>query len=187
MDKNEIFKKLIKMKFGKKYELLSDYKDENEKILIKHSCGKKFLMLPFVFLLEGKCPKCFGKIKNSDELFKNKIKQIYKNQYIILGKYKNNNKKIEVFHKKCKEKFFIKPQDLLRERKQCPYCYKNLSRGEIEIKNFLEENNIEYKVFFKFKNLKFKKNLEFDFAVFNKNGKIKTLIEYDGEQHYKKI
>lgn len=58
------------------------------------------------------------------------------------------------------------------------------SRGEILIRNFLDNNNYQYKEQYSFSDLYGNnKPLKFDFAIFN-NEKIFTLIEFQGEQHY---
>lgn len=65
----------------------------------------------------------------------------------------------------------------------CPTC--NKSRGEDEIRKYLELNNIEYKFQYRIKECRNILPLPFDFAIFN-NDKL-ILIEYQGEQHYKII
>ncbi len=65
----------------------------------------------------------------------------------------------------------------------CPFC--RISKGEDEIEKFLIKNNIEYIREYKFDNcinLKTNKKLPFDFYLPQYN----TIIEYHGEQHYKK-
>lgn len=59
------------------------------------------------------------------------------------------------------------------------------SRGEFKIRQILDENNIEYKQQYTFPDLKGEDLLRFDFAIFEKS-KLKCLIEYQGEQHYRK-
>jgi len=67
----------------------------------------------------------------------------------------------------------------------CPECC--LSKGELKIKKYLQENNFKFETQFKFNDLKSDNNnpLRYDFAVFIDNNII--LIEYDGEQHIKYI
>ena len=63
------------------------------------------------------------------------------------------------------------------------------SHGEIEIENFLKENNITFISEYKFEDLQSissNKKLRFDFAIF-KNEEIDFLLEYDGFQHFKPI
>ena len=65
----------------------------------------------------------------------------------------------------------------------CPYC--NISKGEDEIEKYLIKNDIEYLREYKFNkclNPKTNKKLPFDFFLPNHN----MIIEYHGEQHYKK-
>jgi hypothetical protein len=65
----------------------------------------------------------------------------------------------------------------------CPYC--NISKGEDEIEKYLIKNNIEYIREYKFDkcfNPKTNKKLPFDFFLPKQN----QIIEYQGEQHYKK-
>ena len=63
----------------------------------------------------------------------------------------------------------------------CPIC--KLSKGELEIKHFLERNQIKYVREKKFKNCKDKRLLPFDFYLPKEN----LCIEFDGEQHFKPI
>ena len=65
----------------------------------------------------------------------------------------------------------------------CPHC--NISKGEDEIEKYLIKNNIKYireKKFSSCVNPKTNKQLPFDFYLPLQN----TVIEYQGEQHYKK-
>ena len=63
----------------------------------------------------------------------------------------------------------------------CTTC--SQSRGEREVARFLINKNISYKTQQKFPDCKDKRELPFDFWIPDMN----TLIEYDGEQHYKEI
>lgn len=65
---------------------------------------------------------------------------------------------------------------------RCPKC--NTSKGEQRIETFLKDNNLSYKTQKTFPNLKYKRKLRFDFSI-EQNGIISTLIEFDGEQHFK--
>lgn len=62
------------------------------------------------------------------------------------------------------------------------------SKGEQLIRKILQENNIQYIKEYVFKDLVSNKNayLRFDFALIDENQKVVRLIEFDGEQHYKK-
>ena len=63
----------------------------------------------------------------------------------------------------------------------CPIC--NESKGEKEIRIFLENNAIKYSRNKRFNKCKDKKTLPFDFYL----PKYNLCIEYDGLQHFKSI
>ena len=70
----------------------------------------------------------------------------------------------------------------LRQRKSLSCgLHNNISKGNTKIAEILDEANINYEIEKKFKTCKDKKELPFDFFVNNQ-----YLIEYDGEQHFKK-
>jgi hypothetical protein len=70
---------------------------------------------------------------------------------------------------------------------RCPIC--NESKGEQNIRHWLENNNIVFEKEYKFEDLKDIYYLRFDFAIFEdeEKTKLKCLIEYDGMQHFKWI
>ena len=69
----------------------------------------------------------------------------------------------------------------------CQACADVRYRGPRAIKEYLDKHNINYQQEFRFKDCVYQHQLPFDFAIFYPNGKLKCLIEYDGEQHYKFI
>lgn len=65
----------------------------------------------------------------------------------------------------------------------------NASRGEIKIREILEEAGLDFKMEYIFPDLKTSNGrpLRFDFVVFDDDGKIDFLIEYQGKQHYQAV
>jgi hypothetical protein len=61
-----------------------------------------------------------------------------------------------------------------------------MSRGEIKVKEILEQAGLLYEQQYIFPDLTVGKGvpLRFDFAVFDDDGGLDFLIEYNGEQHY---
>ena len=57
-----------------------------------------------------------------------------------------------------------------------------MSKGEKEIRKYLEQNNINYQEQKKFDGCQYKKLLKFDFYLPDHN----ICIEYDGKQHFEK-
>ena len=62
----------------------------------------------------------------------------------------------------------------------------NASRGEIKIREILEEAELNFKMEYIFPDLKSSNGrpLRFDFVVFDDDGRIDFMIEYQGKQHY---
>ena len=62
----------------------------------------------------------------------------------------------------------------------------NASRGEIKIREILEEAELNFKMEYIFPELRSPNGrpLRFDFVVFDDDGKIDFMIEYQGKQHY---
>lgn len=72
-----------------------------------------------------------------------------------------------------------------RQKYGCPACAS--SKGEAKIREVLTNNNISFAEQYKFNDCKHKLALSFDFIIYNSNGTIHSLIEYDGEQHFKAV
>lgn len=162
-------------------EVLQPYKGVNQKILVRNlNCGHIYKCRPgnFIYRKSG-CPICHG-VKNT-EIFKSALEEKYPGEYTVLEDYVGGLTPIEIRHNQCGRSWKCIPKDLLRDRR-CPYC--KMSKGELFIRDYLEANGIQYERQYTFSNCKDKQPLPFDFAVFV-NDKIK-LIEFDGEQHFKK-
>jgi very-short-patch-repair endonuclease len=131
--------------------------------------------------LNGKgCPFCNGGVKLTKNIFIKKSKQIHGNTYdYSLVDYINTKTKVKII---CKEHgvFTQLPYQHLSNN-GCPICKE--SKGEKEIRNILNINNIIYKTQKRFENCKDKLPLPFDFYLPNYN----LCIEYDGKQHFESI
>jgi len=147
-------------------------------------CGKIYNRTLFHFWQKGTC-SCQ---KNSNLLqlndFLKRAKEIHKDKYNVydyslitkefwdknyIGKYKT---KIPIVCKKHGV-FYQRVSDHL-QGSGCPKC--NESKGERKIRQYLEENNIEYFIEYQVPESK----LRFDFYL----PKYNIAIEYDGEQHF---
>lgn len=130
-----------------------------------------------------RCPKCNGGIKRTHNEFIRLVKELFDDEYEILGKYKNSQTKILIKHNcsECNFSIFeISPNKFLQGQ-GCPVC--NQSKGERKIEKYLKQNNINFKRQYRFNGCKYKRTLPFDFYIENLN----TAIEYDGEFHYKEM
>jgi len=178
----KIFQEEINKLYNNEYEVLSEYHNYLEKVKIKHkNCGNEYEIIPGNFLKGQKlCPFCISKNSNkqkTSEEFKNQIKDLVGNDYILISDYKNVKTKIKIRHNICHHEYDVLPTNFLKGRR-CPLCWS--SHGEDIIRKYLQEHNLSYIPEKTFPDLKDKSFLRFDFYL----EKINTLIEYDGEYHY---
>ena len=119
------------------------------------------------------------------EDFIKKSKKIHGNKYdYSLVKYKTGKDKVIIIchtHGEFLQTPYAHSSPSMKQG--CPYC--NISKGEDEIEKYLIKNNIDYINQFTFNdciNPKTSRKLPFDFYLPKHN----IIIEYHGEQHYKK-
>jgi hypothetical protein len=123
------------------------------------------------------------KIEKDRELyfnaFKNKASIAHNNRYDYSESiYINNCTKVKIICPKHGE-FFQIPRAHIGQKQGCPIC--KLSKGEIKVKEMLEDNKVTFIPQKTFTDCRGKKNLlPFDFYLPDYN----TCIEYDGEQHF---
>ena len=161
-------------------EILGEYKGCGKPIKCKCLIDDhEWYPLPDNLLQNHGCPKCGGQLKKDHEEFVKEMKIINPNIEII-EKYNGVHNHIKCRCTICNHKWKTRPHELLDEY-GCPLC--SISRGELKVKNVLENLNIVYIFQHKFEDCKFYNKLPFDFYIPSLN----TIIEYDGEQHYKII
>lgn len=137
----------------------------------------------------SKIPEIAKKISNNTKHDYEFIKEEFnKKNYILISKeYVDANTFLEYICKKHINEGIQKiTYGNLSQNHGCYYCGKE-SRGEKQIRYFLQENNINFKSQYKFSDCKDKNMLSFDFAIFFEDGTLNCLIEYDGEQHFMPI
>jgi hypothetical protein len=168
--------------FGDKWILDKvNYKSARSKIKVGCKIHGYWEVAPNNLLYGRGCPKCAGdNLSQTNEEFKNKIIKKFGDKWILdKVEYKRSNIKIKVG---CKTHgYFLTTPAALYNGQGCPKC--NSSKGEEKIAKWLGEHNIEYIPQYRFKDCKNKNPLPFDFYIPSKN----TVIEFDGEQHYKPI
>jgi hypothetical protein len=145
-------------------------------------CGREFSARPTRVLQGGKCGIC---TKNKDKLLTH---QDYLNRLaergikvIPIETYVSMRTKIK--HRcVCGNEWDSKPINVLNGW----LCGCERSRGEVEIREWLNCHGNEFQQEYSFPDLKYRKHLRYDFALFN--GKDLTcLIEFHGSQHFKPI
>lgn len=98
--------------------------------------------------------------------------------YEVLSPYIKDGEKILIDFNCGHEPHWIRPSSL-KQNHSCPVC--NESKGEKAIREYLENNNIEFEQEYRFENCRNINLLPFDFYIPSKN----LCIEFDGEQHYR--
>jgi len=151
----------------------------NNKTKVKIICPihKEFEQSPIHHLSGSGCPKCGNEVLSLlDFLTKSKDKHGDFYDYSLVD-YKNTSSKVKiiclthgVFEQRPKHHY---------NGAGCPFCRE--SKGEREIRKFLETNSVLFIPQKRFKECRDKRSLPFDFYLPNLN----TCIEYDGEQHFK--
>jgi len=166
------------------YKLISkEYKTNKDKLEIQHNkCQGIFKMSFNRFQCGDRCPICAGHQRFSKEDFE---RIFYKNNkdYKIISEYKSLSKPLKIKHLKCNNDFEINEARQAIPSCKCKICYEQGSKNEILIKKWFDDNNIKYEREKKFDECKNKYLLPFDFYL----PEYKLLIEFDGEQHFKKL
>lgn len=120
--------------------------------------------------------------KTHDEFLKD-IYRIHGEDISIIGKYEGGNKHIKARCNKCNHLWSTKATHLISGH-GCPAC-KSPSKGEDLIREYLNNNNINFKEQYRIKECRYKKPLPFDFSILDNDNNLLCLIEFDGKQHFK--
>jgi len=132
------------------------------------------------------CPKCGVELRNKDR--KLTVEEIKRRSIENHGDvwdfsetvYGNNNlERLKVRCKTCGKINYKPPYRIIYGK--CDYCSE--SQGEKEVRLYLEEHDIKYEQEYCFPECKYIRELPFDFFL----PELNTVIEYQGEQHYKKV
>lgn len=141
----------------------------------------KFEQYPYKLIHGFSCKECNLKLsqehkKISFEEFKRRAFEIHQKTYEYLD-YSGMSFDVKI---KCpKHGWFVQKAYVHCRGDFCPKCKR--SRGEDLIENYLIENNIKHICQYSFDDCRFKRKLRFDFYLPETN----TVIEFNGEQHYK--
>lgn len=172
---------LIKLsKVNSDIEPLEKYINTATPILMRcRKCGHVWPVRPHNVLHGHGCPVCAGVIRYTQETFVAKIAEVNPDIEVV-GKYNGMRERILC---RCKiDGTTWNPLALhLVQGGGCPTCKE--SRGEREIRKYLESNNIVFLPQHKFDDCRNIRPLPFDFYI----QKYNTCIEYDGQQHFSSI
>lgn len=121
----ESFIDAVKTQVGDEYTVLGDLITTNQKITMRHNaCGYEYDIVARSFLRGTRCAKCAGVIKHTTETYKQRVKELVGDEFIVLGAYAGNKVKIKMQHTVCGWVFETKPNVFL-SGSRCPNCRKN--------------------------------------------------------------
>lgn len=91
-----------------------------------------------------------GRKRKTTEQFKQEVFGLVKDEYRVLGEYTTGKTKIELFHEKCGESYFVIPDSFLRGS-GCPKCARKKTQKQFE-KEVFDLVSYEYEVLGKYEN-----------------------------------
>jgi Zn finger protein HypA/HybF involved in hydrogenase expression len=154
-----------------------NYKGNKEKVEIICREHGSFFQTPNNHLRGQECSSC-KKIDTEKFINRSNIKHKEKYNY-DKTRYINMSTKVKIICDKHGEFEQIPHSHLYGIG--CPNC--KISKGENEVKLYLDEMNMKYITQHSFDNCKLKKKLRFDFYL----PELNTCIEFDGRQHFESI
>lgn len=114
--------------------------------------------------------------------FIDELIEVHDGTIVPLEMYKNANENLKCKCIICDREYNKPAYKYIGSYKEGCKC--RLSKGEVQIRSYLDKHNISYKEQYSFIDLKYKSKLLFDFAII-KDNVVDMLIEYDGIQHYR--
>jgi len=168
---------------GTGYTVLSEYKNSHTKIKMRHEvCGTEYEVRPSdIAHNHSRCPKCFGTPKYTQKEAQQIVTDRLGPEFKLVSQYHSNNKHITVEHITMNHQFSTRLETISQNNVSCPIC--NESHMESITRQYLIEHNITFESQKRFPDCLYQHELPFDFYLPENN----TLIELDGEQHFKEI
>lgn len=177
------------------YVFLEPYAKSTVPIKVRHtSCGHEWKLSPVNFYHGRRCPVCRGGGGVKDDagaLFKARVKQQLGDEYTVIGEYKGTHSAIEIRHNVCERVTKVSPTNFLKKTAatRCIHCQREekISQGERAVKEWLEQNGLEYIHQYRASELNEMMNnhrYTFDFMVPYDDG-THYFIEFQGELHYR--
>lgn len=166
------------------FVLISKIKGTSNKVIVEcTNCGKRKEIIYCNFISRYTYCECnenssknIRTNKKENELFD----YCNKNNYELIGNYKDSRSHVLIKHLKCENEWFVSPSNLKRGF-GCPYCKE--SKGEKEISKILDKYNVDYIPQYIFSDCFYINPLRFDFYL----PKFNLCIEYQGRQHYQPV
>jgi hypothetical protein len=159
------------------YSLVKEVKGDIEIICPIHG---KYIQNIQNHIYGSGCRKCGGCEPYDQDSVIEKFKSVHRDRFdYSLVEFESINTKVDII---CKNHGVFKQTPFMHYSGQgCPFC--KSSKGEIRIKNYLDDNSLEYVFQKKFDDLIHMGKLSFDFYLPQYN----MCVEYDGLQHFESV
>lgn len=134
-DSDQVFMEKLKSRNQHHVKILSKYKGMSNPIKVKClTCGYIWDTSPDSLLQGCGCPHCSAKSSGQKQAYNTKwyrrrIKSLYGDRYIILGKYHRTHEGVKTLCTECGFVWYPSPANLQRGY-GCPVCDRNGSHGE---------------------------------------------------------
>ena len=182
----EVFLERARKVHGFQYDYSKvNYSNQTKKVTIICAIHGEFIQEPQNHLNGSGCPKCANINQHLKQ--RKEIEQFVKDSIQIHGDkydygqvdYQGGKKLVKIICPSHGE--FLQTPNNHQRGNGCPNC--NTSKGEEQIKRFLESRNIPFIQQHTFPNLKDRRRLKCDFYLPAQN----LVIEYHGRQHYEVV
>lgn len=119
----EEFKEKVKDLWGNKYLILSPYRGSHEKIHIKFcDCGHDTWIEATRVVSGTGCKYCANNVAHNTEWYKQKVKQLCGDEYVVKSNYINNHTPVKLLHTVCNHVIAPTPKDFIIRGSRCEYC-----------------------------------------------------------------
>lgn len=152
---HEEFTEKLNEKYPNRYTLLTEYIDAKTKVLARCNIdGYEWEIAPSS-LLRGTCPKCGNKVKRTNDMFIDEVKEKYGDEYSVLGEFVTARKKVSIRHNICGNVWEISPDKFLKQNRKCPNCFGKLLKNQEKFeKEIYERFQDRYTILGKYVNSK---------------------------------
>lgn len=146
----EDIKRFIEVESGSGCKLLSKKYTRGDKLLdVQCKCGNHFSVRFFKFKSENKrqCNQCSGITNRNTDSFKQEVKDLTNNEYMVIGSYKNIDTHIKIKHNECGYEWDVIPDNFIHKGSRCPKCADRLRKDTSQfIKEVYNLVGTEYSV-----------------------------------------
>ncbi|MBS4893807.1 MAG: DUF2726 domain-containing protein [Veillonella parvula] len=117
-----LFCQKVKQLVGNEFDVLGEYVNTDVPIAMLHKkCGNIIHITPHSFLRGSRCKYCsHPSYRKTTEQYINEVKNIWGNEYLVIGEYVGVKHPIELIHNLCEREVISNSRTLLKGEHACP-------------------------------------------------------------------